>query len=300
MGSTPVRCRGAWFAAETSAAPGLRIRSVTKPFSPGQTVGVFDSGVGGLSVLKAIRRSRSTVDLIYIADSANAPYGNRSTGFIERRASQITQTLISAGSQLIVVACNTATAVAVAQLRAKLTVPVVAMEPAIKPAVACTRTGVIGVLATQRTLESAAVERLSREFGQGVELLLQPCPGLVELVERGEVATSHVRESLRRLILPLLARGADTLVLGCTHYVFLEATIRGLVGPEINIVESSEAVARQVVQRLSCNNTAAVCGDVGRETFLTTGSLQQAQIVFSQFWGKDLEVQAIEDKSVCA
>jgi glutamate racemase len=268
--------------------------------SCGPTVGVFDSGVGGLSVVKAIRLSLPAINFIYIADSANAPYGNRPSAFIEQRASHIAASLVGSGSQLIVVACNTATAVAVEQLRAKLPVPVVAMEPAIKPAVALSKNGVIGVLATQRTLESAAVKNLCKTFGQDVELLLQPCPGLVELVERGEVATGQAREALRKLIFPLLARGADTLVLGCTHYVFLEPTIRSLVGPHITIVESSAAVARQVIQRLSNNETAKTCGEIGRETFFTTGPVAQAQIVFSQLWGADVEVQAIEHTSAYA
>jgi glutamate racemase len=179
----------------------------------GTTVGVFDSGVGGLSVLKAIRRKCPTVNFIYIADSGNAPYGSRSCDFIEHRASRVAEALADSGVKIVVVACNTATAVAVAKLRSQLSVPVVAIEPAIKPAVALTKTGIIGVLATERTLESAAVERLCREFGQGMKILLRPCPGLAELVERGEVSTDSTREYLREIVLPLTAQGADTLVL---------------------------------------------------------------------------------------
>jgi glutamate racemase len=144
---------------------------MTNPFPSVRTVGVFDSGVGGLSVLKAIREKHPTIDFIYIADSGNAPYGSRSAEFIESRASHIADSLIDAGAEIIVVACNTATAIAVAKLRAKLTVPIVAMEPAIKPAVAHTKTGVIGVLATERTIESPTVARLCRDFGQGVNIL---------------------------------------------------------------------------------------------------------------------------------
>ena len=136
--------------------------------SSAQTVGLFDSGVGGLSVLKAIRRNDPTIDFIYVADSGNAPYGSRPAEFIESRALKIAETLVAAGVQTIVVACNTATAVAVESLRAQFSIPIIAMEPAIKPAVAQTKTGVIGVLATEKTLESPALTRLCREFGQGL------------------------------------------------------------------------------------------------------------------------------------
>ena len=258
-----------------------------------QVIGVFDSGVGGLSVLKAIRRERPTIDFIYIADSGHAPYGSRSAKFIQSRASHIASALVGAGAEIIVVACNTATAVAVEKLRAQLAVPVVAMEPAIKPAVAHTKTGVVGILATERTLESQAVARLCSEFGQSVKLLLQPCPGLVELVERGELSSDFTYEYLRKLVSPLLAQGVDTLVLGCTHYVFLKPVISSIAGPEVKIIESSSAVARQTMRYLGSEKSNGVneCG--GRELFLTTGSPENAQAVFSQLWGAPVEVREL-------
>ena len=261
------------------------------------TVGVFDSGVGGLSVLKAIRKEHPSVDFIYLADSGNAPYGSRSVEFIENRASQIADALVSTGAQIIVVACNTATAVAVEKLRAQLSVPVIAMEPAIKPAVAFTKTGVIGVLATERTLESLAVARLCAEFGQGVKIHLQPCPGLVELVERGDLSSPCTEALLRKLISPLIAKGADTLVLGCTHYVFLESMIRSIVGPSVHIIESSAAVARQTMHHLALMNNRALSACAGRELFLTTGIPKNAQAVFSQLWGACVEVQPFDHRN---
>ena len=264
-----------------------------KPSASVQTVGVFDSGVGGLSVLKAIRRERPTVDFIYIADSGYAPYGSRSVAFIESRASHIAGVLVGAGADIIVVACNTATAVAVEKLRAQLVVPVIAMEPAIKPAVALTKTGFVGVLATERTLDSQAVARLCREFGQSVTLLLQPCPGLVELVERGELSSDFTYEYLRKLVSPLLAKGADTLVLGCTHYVFLEPVIRSIAGPGVQIIESSAAVARQTMRYLGSKKGSGLSEYAGREVFMTTGSPEKAQAVFSQLWGAPVEVRVL-------
>ena len=263
-------------------------------------IGVFDSGVGGLSVLKAIREQQAALDFIYIADSGHAPYGERSTEFIEARATRITATLLDAGARAIVIACNTATAVAVQKLRAAVPVPIIAMEPAIKPAVAHTRSGVVAVLATQRTLESAGVARLCREFGHGVKLLLKPCPGLVELVERGELDSPATRELLLSLIAPLLEQGVDTLVLGCTHYVFLAPTIRALVGPAVHIVESSAAVARQTLRCLEAQTLPLTGHGALRELFLTTGTPASAAPVFTQLWGAPVTVAALATDGVDA
>lgn len=258
-------------------------------------IGVFDSGVGGLSVLKAIRQQHASVDFIYIADSGHAPYGQRSPRFIESRATRIAATLVEAGAQVIVVACNTATAVAVQSLRAQLPVPVIAMEPAIKPAVALTRSGIVAVLATTRTVESPGVARLCRDFGQGVQVLLQPCPGLVERVERGELCSPATRAALHALIAPLLDKGADTLVLGCSHYAFLAPLIRDLVGPAVHIIEPSAAVARQALRHLDGAPPPALPRTTRRETFLTSGSPRSARALFSRLWGAEVDVAALPD-----
>lgn len=262
-----------------------------------RTIGVFDSGVGGLSVLKAIRQSEPSVDLIYIADSANAPYGSRSPEFIEGRARHVAKSLVSAGAQIIVVACNTATAVAVQKLRSESPIPIVAMEPAIKPAVALTKTGVIGVLATERTLESAGVEKLCRLYGQNTRILLQPCPGLVELVECGDLASDLTRQKLEELVQPLIAKGVDTLVLGCTHYVFLQPTIQDIVGAEVQVLDSSLAVARQVMRHWDAENAGIAHERVGVEIFFTTGSLNHAETIFSKLWGAPVKVCELESQN---
>ncbi|MBK6657222.1 MAG: glutamate racemase [Proteobacteria bacterium] len=269
--------------------------------SAGHLVGVFDSGVGGLSVLKAIRRQRATMDFIYIADSLYAPYGQRPPAFIAARAARIAEALLNAGAGVIVVACNTATAVAVEKLRSQLPVPLVAMEPAIKPAVAHTRSGVIGVLATTRTLESANVARLCRDFGRGVEVLLQPCPGLVELVERGELGGAATRSALSVLIAPLLAKGADTLVLGCTHYVFLAPLIRELAGETVTIIRSPDAryAPHAAPYRPSARCQRPTASDRRAGIFLTTGPPERARTVFSQLWGTPVEVEALAGEPAC-
>lgn len=267
---------------------------LTKPSEAARVVGVFDSGVGGLSVLKAIRQNQPSVDLVYIADCANAPYGSRAPEFIERRSQKIAGALIDAGAQLIVVACNTATTVAVQRLRSQYAIPIVAMEPAIKPAVTLSKTGVVAVLATERTLESTSVQSLCRDFGAKARILLQACPGLVEQVESGELASPQTRHMLNEFIQPLLAQGADTLVLGCTHYVFLQSAIQKIAGPQVQIVESSAAVAQQVTKQLGSLGQLGMRR--GREIFFTTGSVDRAQLIFSQLWGGKIEVRGCKDR----
>ena len=171
---------------------------------PSKPIGVFDSGVGGLSVLREIRSELPGEDLLYVADSGHAPYGDKSTELIEARAIAIVEFLLSQHAKAIVVACNTATGVAIKMLRARFSVPIVAMEPAVKPAVAITRSGVIGVLATSRTIASDNFARLHERFGADVKILMQACPGLVEQVETGDLAGGKTRALIERYVLPLL------------------------------------------------------------------------------------------------
>ena len=208
------------------------------------TIGVFDSGVGGLSVLREIRHLMPSADLLYVADSGHAPYGERSAAFIAARVDTIATFFHQAGVTAIVVACNTASAVAALALRARFDMPVVAIEPAIKPAAQRTRSGVIGVLATPRTLQSPSIARLVDAHGRGVRVLMQACPGWVEQVERGELAGERTEALVARQIDPLLAQGADTLVLGCTHYPFLRDVIARLAGPNVELIDPAPAVAR--------------------------------------------------------
>ena len=184
-------------------------------------IGVFDSGVGGLSVLHDVRRELPHEHLLYVADSVHAPYGDRTQAFVEARSIAIVRFLVTQGAKAIVVACNTATSMAVDALRSEFSLPCVAMEPAVKPAVSITKSGVIGVLATTATLSSPRFARLVSHFGSDVDVVLQACPGLVEHVEKGELAHDATRALVEQYVRPLVARGADTLVLGCTHYPFL-------------------------------------------------------------------------------
>lgn len=230
------------------------------PLPADAPIGVFDSGVGGLSVLRHIRAQLPHEHLIYFADSGFAPYGNKPEAVVTARALAIAAFLIARGAKALVVACNTATVAAIAALRARYPqLPVVGVEPGLKPAAALTRSGKIGVLATDGTLAGEKFLLLRELIGRAsnVQFLLRGCPGLADQIEKGELDTEATRAMLERYIAPLLAQGADTLVLGCTHYPFvLEAIgriVRGSGARDVTLVDTGEAVARQLARRLEAN-----------------------------------------------
>jgi glutamate racemase len=242
-------------------------------------IGVFDSGLGGLSVLLEVRRALPHEDLVYVADSGHAPYGDKPADHINRRAQAILEFLVQHGAKAVVVACNTATGIAVDELRARWSVPIVGIEPAVKPAAGTTKTGVVGVLATRQTIASPRFARLVRTFGSGVDILPQACPGLVERVEAGDVASESTRALVGDYVRPLIAQGADTLVLGCTHYPFLTAVIADVAGPGVTIIDPAAAVARELKRRLMQEGLESPQGRPGGLRFLTSGPpgpLQQA------------------------
>ncbi|MFZ5756888.1 MAG: glutamate racemase [Pseudomonadota bacterium] len=259
--------------------------------NPSAPVGVFDSGVGGLSVLREIRRALPGENLIYVADSGHAPYGDQPSEFIEGRASAVVRFLLDAGAKAITIACNTATVVAVEKLRAWSPVPIVAIEPAIKPAAAATKSGVIGVLATRATLASGNVSRLVALHASQLQVHLQPCSGLVEQVERGDLSGPETRALVAQYVEPLLAQGVDTLVLGCTHYPFLEPLIRDIAGPGVAILDPAPAVARELARRLDTQHLRNAGTLPGSETFFSSGEPAHAQRVMPLLWGQDLTVR---------
>jgi glutamate racemase len=247
-------------------------------------IGVFDSGIGGLSVLREIRALLPNEDLIYLADSAHCPYGDKSEAYIRARSEALSRFVLERGAKAVVVACNTATAAAVASLRSQLPVPVVGMEPAVKPAVAVSRNKVIGVLATVGTLASAKFAALLARYGEGVHIVTQPCPGLVEQVEKAELDGSETRALVQRYTAPLLAAGADTLILGCTHYPFLRPLIGEIVGHEISLVDTGAAVARQLQRVLAADRLLQADVRSGQEEFWTSGNLAALQTAVDALW----------------
>ena len=213
------------------------------------TIGIFDSGSGGLSVFREIRRVMPHDRYIYYSDNANCPYGEKSREFITARAREITRLLISKGARLIVIACNTATAAAIATLRREFDIPFVGMEPAVKPAALGTRSGVIGVLATAGTLSASKYLDTRDRFTEGIKVVEHVGSGFVELVESLDLDSGHAREVVSASLQPLLTQGADTIVLGCTHYPFLLPVMEEVAagyGTDVRFIDPAPAVARQV------------------------------------------------------
>lgn len=272
---------------------GPRVEVVSMMDAP---IGVFDSGVGGLSVLREIRALLPAEDLLYVADSGAAPYGDRPEEFIRERVWAIAEFLVQMGVKMIVVACNTATAVGVELLRSRLSIPVVAMEPAVKPAASLSRSKIIGVLATSRTLASERFARLAENFGRGVQIILQPCPGFVEQVERGDIDSPETVELVKKHVLPLIEKGADTLVLGCTHYPFLLPVIREVAGPGVSVVDASLPVARHVANVLQARGLLSSRQVPGTERFWTSGEPSVVSPVISKLWGRAVHVEALPAK----
>ena len=224
------------------------------PYLPSDSpIGIFDSGVGGFSILRHIRAQLPHEHLIYVADTAFAPYGDKTEQVLAERSLAIARFLAAHGAKALVVACNTATIAAVKLLRARFPeMPIVGVEPGLKPAAAASRNGKIGVLATERALAGAKFLKLRDEIAQatGAEFLLQPCKGLADQIEFGELDSQETSAMLRRYIVPLLAQGADTLVLGCTHYPLVQASIERVIEEEgvrgVTVIDTGEAVARQL------------------------------------------------------
>ncbi len=260
-------------------------------------IGVFDSGVGGLSVLTHLRKALPAEEFLYVADSAYAPYGTRSAEAICARTFRIADFLVERGAKLLVVACNTATAAAVADLRLRHALPVVAMEPGIKPAAERTRSGVIGVLATAGTLESARFFSLVSRYAGTADVITQPCFGLVERIEACDLDGPATEALLRTYLEPLLAHGADVIVLGCTHYPFLRPLVERIVGADIAVIDTGAAVAKEVVRRLQSDNLLNPQTGNGGERFWTSAEPSAATPLFRQLWRADATLEKFIESS---
>ena len=216
-------------------------------------IGIFDSGVGGLSVFREIRKQLPEENYIYYSDNAHCPYGEKSKEYITERARTITKFLISKGADIIVVACNTATAAAISTLRNEFDIPFIGMEPAVKPAASKTKSGTVGVLATAGTLKAEKYLTTRGKYAEEVRFVEHVGEGFVELVERGAIKGEEAEVIVRRSLLPLLEAGADTIVLGCTHYPFLAETIAKVASEfcperEISIIDPAPAVAKHLME----------------------------------------------------
>ncbi|EIK94352.1 glutamate racemase [Pseudomonas sp. M47T1] len=249
-------------------------------------VGVFDSGVGGLSVLGEIHALLPQESLLYVADCGHIPYGEKSPEFIRERCVAVAEFFREQGAKALVLACNTATVAAVADLRARYPAwPIVGMEPAVKPAAAATRSGVVGVLATTGTLQSAKFAALLDRFASDVNVVTQPCPGLVELIESGELHSAALRSLLQQYVDPLLAAGCDTLILGCTHYPFLKPLLREMIPGNVILIDTGAAVARQL-QRLLQQRGLLASGPALETRFWTSADPQHFRNILPMLWKK--------------
>ena len=247
-------------------------------------IGVMDSGVGGISVLKHVHALLPNEHIHYFADSAHAPYGNKSADEIKARCFAVADFLIEKQVKALVVACNTATAAAINDMRARYKLPIIGMEPAVKPAAAATKNGVIGVLATVGTLQSAQFAALLESYGRNVKVVTQGCVGLVECIERGELDTPETKALIRQYTAPLLAEGADTIVLGCTHYPFVREVIESIVGKQVNIIDTGAAVAKRLQTLLSTKNLVNPSKQLGKIAFETSSESAMTAQVMQQLW----------------
>jgi len=258
-------------------------------------IGVFDSGVGGLSVLRTMRDLLPTQAIIYLADQAHVPYGTRSLEEVRRFSAGITRFLISQGTKLIVVACNTASVASLKSLREEFPdMPFVGMEPAVKPAAEQTHSRVVGVLATYATFQGAMYASVVERFAQGVTILEDHCPGLVAEIEKGNLNGKETEQILRRALEPMLDKGVDTVVMGCTHYPFVIPLIQKITGPEVRVIDPAPAIARQVLRLLESHNLFSLNQSEKSIRFLTSGDTIQFAKSLPYFSFESTSVEKVE------
>ncbi|MES2603426.1 MAG: glutamate racemase [Pseudomonadota bacterium] len=256
-------------------------------------IGVFDSGVGGLSILRSISELLPNERLIYVADSANAPYGPKGEDFIQHRSAYVMEYFTRQQVKAVVIACNTATAAAIAMLRARYALPIIGVEPAVKPAAEQSRSGVVGVLATSGTIASDKFFHLQNRFSDRVEILTRAGTGLVELIEQPQFDEAAVLRLLENFIKPMQVKGADTLVLGCTHYSLIREQITRVAGPGMKIFDAGGAVAKELQRRLQLQGLDNLQTQRSSVSFVTSGYPAFHQQALRRYWGSDAELTAL-------
>lgn len=259
-----------------------------------QPIGVLDSGVGGLSVLLHLRAQLPSENLFYFADQAHIPYGPRPQGEVQQFTAEIVRFLIEKGAKLIVVACNTASAAALDYLREAFPeIPIVGMEPAVKPAATATRTGRVGVLATPGTFNSHRYASLMTRYANGLVVFEDPCTGLVPLIESGDLVSPDIRDILERAVTPMITSGVDTIVLGCTHYPFILPALRDILGEDVTIIDPAPAVARHTRNVLEKYRLATHLSRPGKTHCFTTGFLEQFVVLTERLMDQRCTVQEV-------
>jgi len=268
--------------------------------SDAQPIGLFDSGVGGLSVWRAVVERLPNETTIYFADSAHCPYGPRPTEEVKTLSTAITHFLLLKKCKLIVVACNTASAAALDSLRSEFAVPIVGMEPAIKPAAEKTQTGHVGVLATAGTLQGDLFQNTSRHYADGVQIHVQVGRGLVEQVETGRLDSPGTEALLHQYLEPMLSAGADQIALGCTHYPLLIPLIERILAGRATVIDPAQAVARQVARVLERHNLGATTPPrpISAYKFYSTGSPELLQDLVEKLTGHQVELPPVIELSL--
>ncbi len=258
-------------------------------------IGIFDSGVGGLSVLKEIRAQMPWESVLYFADQGHVPYGQRTLEEVRAFSVEITGFLIHLEAKIIVVACNTASAAALRYLRQTFpAMSFVGMEPAVKPAAETTHSGVVGVLATPATFQGELYTSVVERFGNGVTILQATCPGLVERIEKGELNSSATHRILEKALYPLLEQGTDTIVLGCTHYPFVIPLIKRIIGSQVRVIDPAPAIARQTFRLLDQEGLRNPIPVPGILRFFTSGEAETLRSQLPVLIGETGEVQQID------
>jgi glutamate racemase len=251
-------------------------------------IGVFDSGVGGLSVLRAIREQMPEESVVYFGDQGHVPYGPRPLQQVRDFSEAITRFLLNKGAKIIVVACNAASAAALTYLRQTFPdVSFVGMEPAVKPAAEHTETGVVGILATPATFQGALYASVVERFANGVQLLQNTCPGLVLQIEKGDLGGRQTRRILEEVLHPMLGKNIDTIVLACTHYPFVIPLIQEIVGEKVRVIDPAPAVARQAQRLLEAKGLKRSVGERGKVEFFTSGDAGFLRALLPQLLGED-------------
>ncbi len=267
-----------------------------------QPIGIFDSGVGGLSVLRAVRAQMPEEAVLYFGDQGHIPYGPRPMEQIRSFSEAITRFLLARSAKLIVVACNTASAAALKHLRETFPdVPFVGMEPAVKPAAEQTTTGKVGVLATPATFQGALYASVVERFASGVELFQDTCTGLVQEIEQGNLSGTGTRRILESALKPMLEKNIDTVVLGCTHYPFVIPLVQEIVGDKVRVIDPAPAVAKQVRRLLEAGGEKSPAGVKGPVRFFTSGEADGLQSLLPVLLGEVGDVEQVEwlgDESV--
>jgi glutamate racemase len=263
-------------------------------FQQNQPIGVFDSGVGGLSVLRAMRLLMPEEPVIYFGDQGHVPYGPRPLEQVRDFSEAITCFLLDQGAKLIVVACNTASAAALHYLRQKFPdISFVGMEPAVKPAAEHTQSGLVGVLATPATFQGALYASVLERFANGVQVLQHTCPGLVGQIEQGKLNGNETRAILEDALRPMLDRGIDTVVLGCTHYPFVIPLIEQIVGDSVRVIDPAPAVAKQVKRMLEAGRVKNPAGEGAQIRFYTSGDVDSLVALLPKLLGESGSVEQV-------